>query len=117
MTNLTFKHLAEVNIERCNAGFGHKLDAWSLLEWGGATAGEIGEACNKAKKLIRYRDNVKGNKPGENQKILLEQMAGEIADGIIYAFLWAAAGGIDLEAAVIKAFNDKSDEIGSDIKI
>lgn len=114
---LTFKQLTKANVERCNSGFGHKLDSWSLLEWGGATAGEIGEACNKAKKLIRYRDNVKGNKPGENQQNLLEAMGEEMGDGLVYLFLWFAAAGLDPEEYVKRVFNRKSDEIGSDIKI
>jgi len=114
---LTFKMLISKNIERCEKGFGHNQDSWSLLEWGGATAGEIGEACNIAKKIIRYRDNVKGNKASDNIENLKIKLGGEIADGIIYAFLWASAAGIDLEAAVRKAFNDKSDEITSEIKL
>lgn len=114
---LTFDAFLKANIERCNAGFGHKLEDWSLLEWGGACAGEIGEACNKAKKLKRFDNNIKGNKPGENQKNLLDAMGKEIADAVVYAFLWFAAAGLDPAEYVRKVFNDKSDEIGSDIKI
>ena len=114
---LTFDAFLKANIERCNAGFGHKLEDWSLLEWGGACAGEIGEACNKAKKLKRFDTGIKGNKPGENQKNLLDAMGKEIADGVVYAFLWFAAAGLDPAEYVRKVFNDKSDEIGSDIKI
>jgi len=114
---LTFDAFLKANIERCNSGFGHSLDSWSLLEWGGACAGEIGEACNKAKKLKRFDTGIKGNKPGENQKALLDAMGKEIADAVVYAFLWFAAAGLDPAEYVRKVFNDKSDEIGSDIKI
>ena len=114
---LTFDAFLKANIERCNADFGHKLEDWSLLEWGGACAGEIGEACNKAKKLKRFDTGIKGNKPGENQKALLDAKGKEIADGVVYAFLWFAAAGLDPAEYVRKVFNDKSDEIGSDIKI
>ena len=114
---LTFDAFLKANIERCNAGFGHKLEDWSLLEWGGACAGEIGEACNKAKKLKRFDTGIKRNKPGENQKALLDAMGKEIADAVVYAFLWFAAAGLDPAEYVRKVFNDKSDEIGSDIKI
>lgn len=114
---LTFEQLTKANIERCEKGFGHKLESWSLLEWGGACAGEIGEACNKAKKLKRFDTGIKGNKPGENQKALLDAMGKEIADAVVYAFLWFAAAGLDPAEYVRKVFNDKSDEIGSDIKI
>lgn len=116
-STLTFDAFLKANIERCNAGFGHNLEDWSLLEWGGACAGEIGEACNKAKKLKRFDTGIKGNKPGENQKALLDAMGKEIADGVVYAFLWFAAAGLDPAEYVKKVFNDKSDEIGSDIKI
>ena len=115
--SLTFDAFLKANIERCNAGFGHKLEDWSLLEWGGACAGEIGEACNKAKKLKRFDTGIKSNKPGENQKALLDAMGKEIADAVVYAFLWFAAAGLDPAEYVRKVFNDKSDEIGSDIKI
>lgn len=61
---LNFDKLRKTNIKRCTSkdGFNHPLDGWSVAEWGAATAGELGEACNIAKKLIRVRDGVVGNK-------------------------------------------------------
>lgn len=114
---LTFEKFQEANEERCTKGFGHKLDDWSLMEWGAATAGEVGEACNKAKKIKRELQNIKSNKIGENRFDLKDAMAKEIADSIVYSFLWLSAAGYNAEEVIRDVFNSKSDEIGSDIKI
>jgi hypothetical protein len=105
------------NEERCVTGFDHKLSDWSFMEWGAATSGEIGEACNKAKKLKRIEQSIKGNKAGETKFNLKDDMAKEIVDGIIYSFLWLSAAGYNAEDVIREVFNSKSDEIGSDIKI
>lgn len=112
---LTFKRLREINVQRCESGFGHKLDSWSVAEWGNATAGECGEACNVAKKILRFRDDVAGNKKSKSE--LEAELGREIADVLIYADLWAASQGIDLEETITKTFNAKSDEIGSEYKL
>jgi len=114
-TNLNLAEFRIKNIERCEKGFGHSLDSWSVAEWGNAAAGECGEACNVAKKLLRFRDNVAGNKKSKEEYI--KDLASEIAGTLIYLDLWAASQGIDLAQAVKDEFNNKSDEIGSDIKI
>jgi len=87
------------------------------MEWGSATAGEVGEANNVAKKLKRIDQNIKGNKPNDTAPLLKDKMAKEIADGIVYSFLWLSAAGYDAEQVVRMVFNSKSDEIGSDIKV
>lgn len=114
---LDFTDFQDANEKRCIEGFKHRLEDWSLMEWGAATAGEIGEACNKAKKVKRELQNIKGNKPGENRFNLKDDMAKEIADGIVYSFLWLSAAGYNVEEIVREVFNKKSDEIGSDIKL
>lgn len=114
---LTFDNFQKKNEERCIKGFNHQLNDWSFMEWGSATAGEIGEANNVAKKLKRIDQNIKGNKEGENSQNLKDKMAREIADGIIYSFLWLSAAGYNAEDVVRMVFNDKSNEIGSDIKV
>jgi NTP pyrophosphatase (non-canonical NTP hydrolase) len=114
---LTFLDFQRKNDKRCIEGFKHKHSDWSLLEWCGAIAGEVGEACNKAKKLKRIDQNIKGNKAADNQTALTEDMAKEICDGIIYGFLTISAAGYDVEELIREVFNAKSDEIGSDIKI
>jgi hypothetical protein len=112
---LTFDELRKKNIARCETGFGHTLASWSVAEWGCATAGECGEACNVAKKMLRFRDNVAGNKKSYEE--YRADLASEIAGMVVYADLWAAAAGINLEQAVRDEFNKKSVEIGSEITI
>ena len=114
---LDFSRLRDRNILRCETGFGHKLNSWSVLEWGGATAGECGEANNVAKKMLRFRDNIKGNDPTKTRDDYKKMLASEIAGMVIYADLWCASEGIDLAQAIIEEFNKKSDEIGANIKL
>lgn len=114
---LTIEALADANAARCRSGFGHSLKSWSLLEWAGATAGEIGEACNVAKKIIRVRDGIRGNKREDNLSALRAKFGQELADGIIYAVLAMLAAGLNPEDEIRKTFNNKSIEIGSEIKI
>jgi NTP pyrophosphatase (non-canonical NTP hydrolase) len=116
-TMLTIEDLCEANLERCRKGFGHSLASWSLLEWAGATAGEIGEACNVAKKIIRVRDGIRGNKPEDNLSALRAKFGQELSDGIIYAVLAMLAAGLDPEDEIRKAFNNKSIEIGAEARI
>lgn len=113
---LDFNQLRKANLERCVKGFKHSLDSWSVAEWGNAAAGECGEACNVAKKMLRFRDNVAGNNKKTKEEYLPD-LASEIAGTLIYLDLWAASQGISLEEAVRIEFNKKSKEIGSDIII
>lgn len=112
---LNLKDFRVKNLERCEKGFGHTLNSWSVAEWGNATAGEVGEACNVAKKLLRFRDNVAGNKKSKDEYI--KDLASEIAGSFIYLDLWAASQGIDLEDAIREEFNKKSKELNCEILI
>lgn len=114
---LDFDRLRSRNIKRCETGFGHSLNSWSVAEWGNATAGELGEACNIAKKMVRFRDNAKGNLSGKTRDDYKEELKRELGDVLVYLDLWAASENISLEEAVIEVFNKKSDEIGSNIKL
>lgn len=118
---LDFDELRRVNFMRCTTpkpdGFNHPLDKWSALEWGGACAGEIGEACNVAKKLLRFRDDLAGNSADVTKEQLMQKLAQEICDGIIYADLWCASQGIDLGQSVIDTFNAKSEELGMPFRL
>lgn len=102
---LTFSELRKANVERCTKSFKHNLFQWSPLEWGGAMAGECGEACNLLKKMKR----------GENVDI--KDIAHEIADMVVYADLLSAALGIDLGEAVREKFNIVSDRKNSKVKL
>ena len=77
---LTFNHYQKVNRARCEAGF-FSLDKWSIAEWTNALAGECGEACNIANKIVRDDDN-----QTESISALID-LAEEIADVIGYADL------------------------------
>jgi hypothetical protein len=68
--------------------------------------GEVGEAQNAAKKLIRFRNGWAGGSDAR------ENLAEELADTVICADLAAMKEGIDLGAAVVAKFNATSDKYG-----
>lgn len=109
-----------VNLARCVSpdGFCHALESWSIAEWTNAAAGEIGEACNLAKKLLRHRDGVAGNKP-EDQDVesLKRRCAEELADVVIYVDLAMQFLGYDMNETVRRVFNRKSDELGAPYRV
>jgi len=114
---LTFARLRHINTQRCKSpkGFGHPIHDWSLSDWMVATLGELGEAANIAKKLNRFRDGIRGNKEGPQE--LAEKLQDEIGDTLVYLDLLAASQGFTLEEAVIRVFNRKSEELGSQYKL
>lgn len=97
---LTFDDLRAANVTRCETSF-HPLDDWSPSDWACALAGEVGEACNKIKKLKR------------GDKISLEDIGKELADAVCYLDLLAARLRIDLGEATIGKFNEVSKKVGS----
>lgn len=114
---MKFQRFSEINRLRCEdpSGFNHKLSDWSLSDWFTALMGELGEAANVAKKLNRLRDGIPGNK--ETEEELKEKLKRELSDTFIYLDLLAQSEGINLESAVIETFNNKSREIGSDVRL
>jgi hypothetical protein len=82
-------------------------------------AGEAGEACNVAKKLLRHRDGISGNyKPDDKYvDVLRRKCAEEVADTIIYADLVIQSLGFDTSEILSFVFNRKSDELGTSIKV
>lgn len=115
---LTIKELTDANVTRCEGDFKHPLDSWSLLEWAGAAAGEVGEAANISKKLKRRAQGMERfNKEGETDENLHEALGNELSDAIHYIVLWAAAAGIDLERALRRKYNEVSNRVGSDKKL
>lgn len=113
---LTFYDLRRINVLRCEGspGFAHSLSSWSVAEWGNATAGEVGEACNVAKKLLRIRDGVGLGQNKKTKEEYLNDLADELADAVIYLDLWAASQEINLEVALRRKFNKTSKELGYD---
>lgn len=117
--SLTFDELRVKNVARSTGktGFNHPMDSWNLMEWGAALTGEVGEALNKAKKIARLQQGIRGNKEAETLESLKADFADELPDIQIYLDLWAAAGGVDLGRATISKFNRKSIEIGCGIML
>ena len=121
MSVLSFQTLAEKNRERCESKF-HSISVWRPSQWSNAMAGETGEACNITKKMDRIwpSDQFKEswNKPEERRmQDLTDMLADEIADVVIYADLLAQRCGLSLGDIVRAKFNQKSDEIGSLVKL
>ena len=83
---------------------------WSIAEWTNAMAGEAGEACNVAKKLIR------GDYEGDIE-LGIGELLDEIADVVCYADLVCQRVGRSLEIAVRNKFNEVSDRIGVDVTL
>ena len=98
MGNLTFAEFSAMNRERCHQwmGSGDTLHHHVI-----GLAGEVGELCNEVKKVDRAARGVPGGKSDGD-------VAGEIADVLIYLDLVAMHLDVDLEAAVVKKFNATS---------
>ena len=105
------KQLRAKSVERSSASadvgvFEQPICSWTVLEWAGAAAGEVGEACNIAKKIRR----------GDHGDVALHRaLKHEIADAVIYLDLLCARVGIDLEDAIVEKFNLTSAKRGCDI--
>ena len=109
--DITIRKLQVINAGRAQR-WHDGADPWGPMEWGCAIAGEVGEACNLAKKLQRQESGMKN--PDSRGKFTDEEyrkMIGkELADAVIYAVLFADCVGIDLQDAVREVFNAKSIE-------
>ena len=81
-------------------------DRIGLIYRANELAGEVGEACNVAKKIERERLGIAGSRS------TIDQLAEELADVVICADLVAMGEGIDLDAAVAAKFNATSAKIG-----
>ena len=81
---------------------------WSLLEWGAAVSGELGELNNIVKKVKR------GDFTLDEARA---EIAREMADVIIYLDLMAAQARIDLGQAVMATFNHKSAQLNLPVYI
>ena len=117
MGGFTLADLRKASIYRCEHDWKHKLNSWSVAEWGNAAAGECGEACNVAKKMLRWDLGIRTELAGKSRDAYKDDLAQEIADTLLYLDLWAASEGIDLQEAVRKTFNNKSIEIGSCVRL
>jgi NTP pyrophosphatase (non-canonical NTP hydrolase) len=108
--NLDLKKFRELSVKRAKEGF-KTYDNVSILFFTTALAGELGEPCNLIKKIERAKAG--GLDAGTNHKvkdISKELLAEEFGGIFIYLDLLASLIGVDLEEAIIKTFNDKSEE-------
>lgn len=87
---------------------------WSLSEWTNALAGEVGEACNIAKKIQRGDFGEVGS---ETHLRAVSDFLKELADVVTYADICASRVGGHLGEAVRFKFNEVSDRVGVDIKL
>jgi len=74
-------------------------------------AGEVGEACNIAKKIERERLGIQGS------WATVQDLADELADIVICADLVALGEGIDLDSAVERKFNATSEKVGLETRL
>ena len=102
---MEIKQFQSINTQRALTWHKGGLQEWSLLEWAGAAAGELGEAANIAKKIRRMDMEINSNNNISTREKAVEMLGDEIADTITYMFLLASAAGIDVESAMIRKFN------------
>lgn len=91
MAALTFAEFRRANVARCLKWQPAGLNDWSYDDWAIAVGGELGEALNVVKKLNRDRDGLVGNTRSRDE--LLQDLADEIADTVIYLDLLLASVG------------------------
>lgn len=116
---IDIRTLQALNVERMQRWHGESV--WSPLEWGGAMAGETGEACNAAKKLKRVETQMANHDSrmfGRIEPLVVQadgyrrHVGKEVADAIIYGLLLASSVGMDVEDCIREVFNKKSEEYG-----
>ena len=113
---LTFDRFQAVNVLRCGEAFSHGLEDWSLLEWAGAAAGELGEAANICKKMRRQMQGVGGSWAARDPDVetLRRALADEIGDVLAYMSLLASAADLRLGDCAADKFDAISERVGWD---
>lgn len=111
---LSFDRFQAANAKRCPEAFDHELRDWSLLEWAGAAAGEMGEVANICKKILRKQGGVGGSWAARDPEVstMLEMLADEIGDTIAYLSLLASAAGLRLADCAAVKFDAISEKVG-----
>ncbi|MGC4030235.1 MAG: MazG-like family protein [Tepidisphaeraceae bacterium] len=102
---LNFDRFRRANVARCERAF-HPVKFWTPERWALAMAGEVGEACNIIKKMIRENATLDDPYFADGEQVTYRvAIAKELADNVTYTDLLAAAIDIDLGQAVIDKFN------------
>lgn len=86
--SLTLSALIEANRTRQARYFAAGSAGWRETEWVVAIGGEVGEALNVVKKLLRDQQGVVGNGSASRDQ-LIEALGCELADVVIYAVVVA----------------------------
>ena len=73
--------------------------------WGLAAAGEMGECCNALKKLWRHDNGIQQNAESPDRERLLQSVATEIGDTVVYLDLLAQRLGLNLADCIRDTFN------------
>ena len=100
---LTFSTLAAANIFRCRRW--HDPEGWSPQMWGLAMCGEAGEVANALKKLHRHDEGIQQAVDSKDRAVLVQNVATEIGDTVVYLDLLAQRLGLRLEDCVRDTFN------------
>jgi NTP pyrophosphatase (non-canonical NTP hydrolase) len=108
------------NLSRAKRWHNGDINEWSLMEWLCAAAGELGEACNAAKKLKRIEDGI-ANYNFDVERHIIDKEVGrskvleELADTFAYLTLAAQRLGATAEEfneAIRVKFNMVSEQYG-----
>lgn len=109
---LTFDYIREMNKER-SKDWHRDSKPWTVADWSNAAAGEMGEVCNKVKKLRRIETGMTVQRSqSADPDVIRGQIGEEVADTFLYLDLLCAHLGIDMELAILHKFNRVSVEQG-----
>jgi NTP pyrophosphatase (non-canonical NTP hydrolase) len=103
-SQLTLAALRDANVRRNREW--DPADQLDLSFRANEFAGEAGEVCNVVKKLVREKLGLRGSRATQ------QDLEDELADGQICLDLLAMAAGVDLGAATIRKFNERSRDLG-----
>lgn len=84
---------------------------WSVSDWFVATLGELGEAANQHKKMIR------NDFPPTQWEAMHQALAYELADVAIYLDILAFRIGVNLGEIIAEKWNKTSEKIGVPLRI
>lgn len=105
---MRFDEFSRINRSRADRWTGGSLDNLSLDAWIVNLMGELGEACNKVKKLRRLDMGFQQATFTGTREELVAQIADELADTFTYFDLVVQRAGLNLSEIVAKKFNEVS---------
>lgn len=113
LKDLDMREMARIILTRTklwNSG-----DPWTTADYSNALAGEVGEICNKVKKLRRIQLGSHLRRQSADPQAIIDDIAGELGGLFVYYVMLAYHLGIDPIDAVRNEFNKVSREEGFDI--